>query len=283
VTVLGLVSDTHVPDYCPALPTAVLEALRGVDLILHAGDVGDLGVLDQLGAVAPVVAVHGNDDSPAAQATLPYQQLVVASGQRVLLCHTHLPDPAEEAASRAEDRWEPKLDRRAAMAHRAGAGVIVFGHSHVPMAVEHQGVLLVNPGAIAPPGPLYRQRRRTVARLFLAARTRRVEHADIADPSRTCRPSVDWSAGFRAASQAAVASILEPALAANWDRLARELGGLVPPAIARDVLIRAAHRVWAGEREFLALPDLLAELEAEQRLPEHTRRRVLALATDARG
>jgi hypothetical protein len=121
------------------------------------------------------------------------------------------------------------------------------------------------------------------ASLVLDARTRRVEHADVADPSRTFRPTVDWSAGFRAASRTAVASIREPALAADRERLARELGARVPQAVARDVLLRAAHRVRAGERESLTLPDLLAEAEAEQRLPEDARRRVLALATPARG
>jgi putative phosphoesterase len=56
---IGLISDTHMPQRCAALPDAVFDALKGVDLILHAGDVGELWVLDHLSTIAPVVAVHG--------------------------------------------------------------------------------------------------------------------------------------------------------------------------------------------------------------------------------
>src|SRR5687768_11958359 len=71
----GLISDTHMPERCPVLPTALNDVFRGVDLILHAGDLGELSVLDRLGAIAPVVAVHGNDDTAEAQRELPYQQV----------------------------------------------------------------------------------------------------------------------------------------------------------------------------------------------------------------
>jgi hypothetical protein len=96
----GLISDTHMPERCPALPPALSDVFRGVDLILHAGDLGDLSVLDRLGEIAPVVAVHGNDDSAEAQRELPYQQVIAAAGQRIFLCHTHHPDPADEEAWR---------------------------------------------------------------------------------------------------------------------------------------------------------------------------------------
>src|SRR5438477_1199118 len=73
VCCLGLVSDTHMPERCRALPPALFEVLLGVDLLLHAGDVGELAVLDRLSATAPVIAVHGNDDTEEAQRELPYQ------------------------------------------------------------------------------------------------------------------------------------------------------------------------------------------------------------------
>src|SRR5687768_4030311 len=76
----GLISDTHMPERCPALPASLDRVFRGVDLILHAGDLGELAVLDRLSVVAPVVAVHGNDDTPEAQRELPYQQVVAAAG-----------------------------------------------------------------------------------------------------------------------------------------------------------------------------------------------------------
>ncbi|NJM07720.1 metallophosphoesterase family protein, partial [Candidatus Gracilibacteria bacterium] len=73
------------------LPAPVFSALAGVDLILHAGDVGELRVLDALSALAPVIAVHGNDETEEAQRELPYQQLISAGGQRLLLTHAHYP------------------------------------------------------------------------------------------------------------------------------------------------------------------------------------------------
>src|SRR5262249_27446015 len=155
--------DTHVPERCRTLPPAVFAALRGVDLVLHAGDVGELWVLDRLSALAPVVAVHGNDETAEARRELPYQQVIAVAGQRLLLSHAHYPDREEERASRRNDAWEPVLERRAAMGRRADARIMVFGHTHVPMACAQDGVLLVNPGAIASGNAITRQRVQTVA------------------------------------------------------------------------------------------------------------------------
>src|SRR5215211_7634397 len=134
---IGLVSDTHMPERCPALPPALFEALRGVELLLHAGDVGELWVLDHLSAIAPVLAVHGNDDTADAQRELPYQQVLMAAGQRILLTHAHYPDRAQELEARKNNAWGPKLERRAAFGQRAGASVVVFGHTHVPMTYQY--------------------------------------------------------------------------------------------------------------------------------------------------
>jgi hypothetical protein len=68
---IGLISDTHMPARCADLPAAVFDVLRSVDVVLHAGDVGELWVLDQLSAIAPVIAVHGNDETAEAQRELP--------------------------------------------------------------------------------------------------------------------------------------------------------------------------------------------------------------------
>src|SRR5262245_5485989 len=111
---IGLVSDTHMPDRCAALPAALLDVLKGVDLLLHAGDVGELWVLDRLAAIAPVIAVHANDDTADAQRELPYQQVLAVAGQRIVLTHAHYPDRAQELESRRDDAWAPKLERRAA-------------------------------------------------------------------------------------------------------------------------------------------------------------------------
>lgn len=145
---LGLIADTHLPDRLATLPAAVFDVFAGVDLILHAGDVGELRVLDTLSAIAPVVAVHGNDDTDEAQRELPYQQLVSIGGVRLLLTHAHYPDRAEELAARRDDRWAPKLERRAAMGRRAGAAIVVFGHTHVPLVVPWATSCWSTPGPL---------------------------------------------------------------------------------------------------------------------------------------
>lgn len=104
---VGLISDTHMPQRLAALPSAVFSVFQGVDLLLHAGDVGNLAVLDQLSTIAPVIAVHGNDDTPEAQTALPYQQVITVHGQRILLWHSHFPDRVDELYSRRHDEFTP--------------------------------------------------------------------------------------------------------------------------------------------------------------------------------
>ena len=164
---IGLISDTHFADRLWELPARLAEIWTGVDLILHAGDVGELAVLDLLGQIAPVVAVHGNDEPEYVKQQLPGEQLIALAGQRVLLWHSHYPDPIEEKAKR-RGSWGPKLERIAARGRKLGAGVVVFGHTHVPLIVRLDGVLLVNPGALAAGSHFSRQTIATVARLTRA-------------------------------------------------------------------------------------------------------------------
>jgi uncharacterized protein len=263
---LGLISDTHMPDRCLALPEAVFAALAGVDLILHAGDVGALWVLDRLSAIAPVVAVHGNDDSGEAQRELPMQHLLAVGGRRLLLLHGHLPDPEAEMAARRDDAWEPKLARRIEIGRRAGAAIVVFGHTHIPMAHEADGVLLINPGAIASGNAITRQRLQTVARLTLRDDAPpRVEHRDLAAPTRPYRPIIAWPAGYRAALEEVTESIATPALLADWSRLRAEVAPLARAAWLA-VVRRAAFRCWNGQQATFGHEDLLAELAAEPAL-----------------
>jgi putative phosphoesterase len=281
VPVLGLVSDTHIPRRCDALPPGLFEALRGVDLVLHAGDVGELWVLDRLAAIAPVVAVHGNDDTADARRELPYQQVVVAGGARLLLCHSHNPDRASEMASRQSDALPPKLARVAALGAGAGARVVVFGHWHIPIALEVDGVLIANPGAIGTPNATTRQLRQLVARLHLEpGQAPRVEHVDVADPTRVFRPEIDPAAGFQAAFQQFGASILDPSLGEGWSALRRALPELVPFEVAEEAVLRVAWRVWRGRQAWITLPDLLAELAADPQVGAEVPARLRALAAD---
>lgn len=277
---LGLVSDTHAPERCPALPPALFSVLAGVDLVLHAGDVGELKVLDRLSTLAPVIAVHGNDDAPEAQRELPYQQIVTVAGTRLLLTHSHYPDRAEELAQRKNDAWAPKLARWAARAERAGATVFVSGHTHVPVLVRHEAtnVLLVNPGAIASPNYLTRQAVQSVALLFVRDDAAPfVTHVDLARPDhrpdQPFTPHVVWEHGFRAAHDRFTASILSPELAAVWDKV-NDARRAAPKEAWETAMLRAATPCWTGEREAVTGENLLAELDREPGFPAHTRARV---------
>lgn len=199
VACLGLISDTHIPKRWPDIPPAVFRIFEGVNAILHAGDVGRLWVLERLSAIAPIHAVHGNDESDEAQRELPLQQVVVVGGHRILLNHGHIPDRQAERASRVGDEWRPKLAQRAAQARQAGASIMVFGHLHIPFARRFEGIWLVNPGAIASGSAFTRQTRQTVALLYVRDDGRPfVSHVDLARPDRPCVAAVDWEAGFAA-------------------------------------------------------------------------------------
>jgi len=137
---LGLISDTH-----GLLRREAVEALRGSELIVHAGDVGNPKILEELRKLAPVVAVRGNVDTQEWARALPLT--AVAEVGAVLLYVLH-------------DVNALDLDPVA-----AGFRLVVSGHSHKPGKIERDGVLYVNPGSA---GPRRFQLPATVARLNLA-------------------------------------------------------------------------------------------------------------------
>ena len=279
VAVLGLISDTHMPQRLAVLPPTLNTVLAGVDLLLHAGDVGELWVLDRLSKIAPVVAVHGNDDTAAARRELPLQQVVVAKDVRVLLWHSHHQDPDSEMAARREDGWLPKLARRAERGRRAGAQVVVTGHTHVPMATWHGGMLVVNPGALAAGSALVRQRRQTVALLFLCREAPPLlSHVDLARPQQVHDPAIQWDAGFRAALQRYEASIVTPDLASYADRLRRH--DYVAPQALLAAVLRLSHRCWAGKQPHITRADLLDAVAADGSLHPEDRDAVRAILND---
>jgi len=122
---LGLVSDTH-----GLLRPEALAALSGVDLIVHAGDVGSAAVLERLRALAPVVAVRGNNDSGPWAEPLAATEVVEVDSALLYVVH---------------DVAELDLDPAA-----AGFHAVVSGHSHRPSVARRDGVLFVNPGSIGP-------------------------------------------------------------------------------------------------------------------------------------
>ncbi|HYW39912.1 MAG TPA: metallophosphoesterase family protein [Terriglobales bacterium] len=122
---LGVISDTH-----GLLRPAAVEALRGSDQILHAGDVGTPGILEALTQIAPVTAIYGNVDTAPWARALPATEVVEAGGVSIYILHDL-----------------GRLDRKP---EGAGFRVVVYGHSHKPKIEEKNGVLYFNPGSAGP-------------------------------------------------------------------------------------------------------------------------------------
>jgi uncharacterized protein len=151
-TRIGLISDTH-----GLLREEALTALRGSELIVHAGDVGDPAILPRLRKVAPVVAVRGNVDTESwARRELPETAVAEAGEVSIYVLH---------------DVHALDLDPAA-----AGFQIIVSGHSHKYLQIEKDGVLYINPGSA---GPRRFTLPITVARLNLAAKPWKVEFVDL--------------------------------------------------------------------------------------------------------
>lgn len=123
--IIGVISDTHGLLRCEAV-----EALKGVSLILHAGDVGGPAILEELEAVAPVVCVRGNTDRGDWAHLLPETQVVEVEGLLLYMIHD-----------------VGALDL---VPHAAGMAAVIFGHSHRPENRREQGVLYFNPGSAGP-------------------------------------------------------------------------------------------------------------------------------------
>jgi uncharacterized protein len=122
---VGVISDTH-----GLLRPEAIDALRGSELIVHAGDVGNADVLEALRAIAPTIAVRGNVDTAEWAATLPATEVVEVGRVHLYVLH---------------DISTLDLDPNA-----AGFAVVIFGHSHRPSAELRSNVLYLNPGSAGP-------------------------------------------------------------------------------------------------------------------------------------
>ena len=140
--VIGLISDTH-----GLLRPSVHEALAGVSLILHAGDVGGDELLDELALIAPVEAVFGNTDPPG------NPRLAAAIDREIGGVRIHV--------SHGHELGSPRPEKLLA---RHPADVIVYGHTHKQLIVRSDDRLVVNPGAA---GPRRFDLRPSVARLTI--------------------------------------------------------------------------------------------------------------------
>lgn len=161
VLTVGLLADTHIPYRMKQLPAAALDALAGVDLILHAGDVDDPRALEPLQAIAPVYAVRGNfhlQDFSDGGASLPAMIELELAGRRVVLTHGHrrgvvgiLLKVIDKAAMLAglpqHERFNLRTARYLVRCYPT-ADIIVFGHTHMPYIERFGRTWLINPGAV---------------------------------------------------------------------------------------------------------------------------------------
>lgn len=122
---IGVISDTH-----GVLRPEAVEALRGSERIIHAGDVGEESILRQLRSIAPLDVVRGNVDIEPWAQLLPDTHVVEVGGVAIYVLH---------------DLEYLDLDPVA-----AAIGVVIYGHSHRPKAEERDGVLYLNPGSAGP-------------------------------------------------------------------------------------------------------------------------------------
>ncbi len=122
---IGVISDTH-----GLVRTQAIEALAGVDLVLHAGDIGNQEVLDTLNQIAPVIAVRGNNDKGEWAQSLPDWEVVEIGSVSIYMLH----DLKQIDISPTADTFQ----------------VVVSGHSHMPVVEERRGVIYLNPGSAGP-------------------------------------------------------------------------------------------------------------------------------------
>jgi uncharacterized protein len=156
---VGLISDTH-----GLLRKEALSALKGCNLIIHAGDIGKAEIIQELGSVAPVVAVRGNIDKGSGASQFPLTAVADAGSALIYVLHDIQQLDSDPAA--------------------AGFQFVISGHSHKPGHNERSGVTYVNPGSA---GPRRFRLPVTVARLDLGQAPASIEFIDLLAGSPTAR------------------------------------------------------------------------------------------------
>jgi uncharacterized protein len=150
-TRIGVVADTHCPEFADRLPERLFEVLAGVDLILHAGDVTGPATLAQLSRIAPVEAARGDHDGELPE--LPLSREIVVEGHRIVVVHGNrsrfLEEPQTFLWTVSLGYYHPHQRLPAQLRKRfPGADVVVFGHTHRPLVDQSAGRLVFNPGGV---------------------------------------------------------------------------------------------------------------------------------------
>ena len=130
---IGLISDTHIPDRARIIPQKVLDTFKGVDLIIHAGDLTVQSVIDELEEIAPVIAIQGNMDRVAGL-DLPKARVIEIEEIKIGVAHGEV---------------YPRGDTQQLLylAKQLDVNILVTGHSHQPKIEQVEDVLLLNPGS----------------------------------------------------------------------------------------------------------------------------------------
>jgi len=138
---VGLISDTHIPVRARCIPKMVFKIFENVDFIVHAGDLVELAVIDELEQLAPVLAVHGNMDGPEVSGALPKLNSLKISDWKIGVMH----DPSTLFG----------MGKMREIAKRNGFNVFVYGHTHNSNIKWEGKILYINPGSPTNPLPSF--------------------------------------------------------------------------------------------------------------------------------
>ncbi len=136
---IGLISDTHIPARAKAIPNRVFEVFQDASLIIHAGDLTRLSVIEELEQMAPVVAVHGNMDTRDVKEKLPLINSVEVYDWKIGMTHSL--------------SFFFRTRRLKDVAEKQSCKIFVSGHTHQPSIKYREGTLLINPGSATNPIP----------------------------------------------------------------------------------------------------------------------------------
>lgn len=150
-TRIGVVADTHCPEFLDRLPDRLFEVLRGVDLVIHAGDVTSSATVAALEAIAPVQVVRGDHDH--GQGAWPASRVIAVEGRRIVVVHGErsrwMEEPQTLLWTLSLGAYHPHRGLPRELRRRfSDSDAIVFGHIHRPHIETIGGTLLFNPGAV---------------------------------------------------------------------------------------------------------------------------------------
>jgi len=132
---IGVISDTHIPDRAIEIPQKILEDFKNVDMIIHAGDLVELSVLDKLkSACKEVKAVWGNMDPNEVRKEIPEKEIIAVANYKIGVMHGY-GNPANLIQIMSKEFKD------------SGVNIIIFGHSHSPLNNTKAGILFFNPGS----------------------------------------------------------------------------------------------------------------------------------------